>query len=91
MYIYQHKTIKFHEQEYKSLFIDKLKTIHIAITIDNIEYLESIELIKKENVDGEIIINVNFNHSFVERLININLKSFQKNKLIYNFLEQSGY
>ena len=82
LYIYQHKTIKFHEQEYKSLFIDKLKTIHIAITIDNIEYLESIELIKKENVDGEIIINVNFNHSFVERLININLKSFQKNKLM---------
>ena len=91
VYIYQHKEIKIEEKIYKSVFINDLKQIHMGITVDNIEYLESTELIEKENTDGYIIIKVNHKHSFVNNLIELNFNYFIKNNLIHNFLERSGY
>lgn len=91
LYIYQHKTIKIEEKKYKSSFIQDLKQIHQGITSDNIEYLESTELIEKENTDGYIIINVRYEHAFIKNLIELNFNYFLKHNLIYNFLERSGY
>lgn len=89
--IYKRKIIKIEEKTYKSIFISDLKRIHIGITLDNIEYLESTELIEKENTDGYIIINVNHKHAFVKNLIDLNFNYFLNNNLIYSFLERSGY
>jgi ribosome biogenesis protein Nip4 len=91
LYIYKRKIIKIEEKEYKSIFIDNLKQIHIGITIDNIEYLESTELIEKENTNGYIIINVRHKHTFIKNLIDLNFNYFLRNNLIHNFLERSGY
>ncbi len=91
LYIYYHKTIEVQEQEYKKMFINKLKTIHKSIEIDNIEYLESTELIIKENLGGKVTIKVNHNHTFIEKLLERNFNFFLKHNLIYNFLERSGY
>jgi len=68
IYIYYSKQLTFLEYNYRTSFITNLQTIHNGITVDNIEYLESTELIQKENKDGHIIIKINHKHQ------NLNLK-----------------
>lgn len=91
IYIYYFKELSFFEFEYKKLFIEDLKFIHKSVSIDNIEYLESADLINKEHREGSIIISVNHSHSFIEQLINENFNFFLSNNIIYNFLKKSGY
>lgn len=91
LHIYINKVLSFLESEYKISFIESLKYLHNGISIDNIEYLESTELITKENVDGKVIIHVNHKHSFMKDLINKNFSFFMKNKIIKSFLQESGY
>ncbi|WP_419774350.1 hypothetical protein [Halarcobacter sp.] len=91
IYIYYFKKLSFPEFEYKTSFIESLKFIHNAISTDNIEYLESADLIKKDSLEGNVLISVNHSHSFIEELISQNFTFFSSNKIIYNFLKKSGY
>lgn len=91
IFIYSEKTIIYSENEYKSKFIDLLKNIHKSVTTDNIEYLESTELINKENRDGKIIININHTHSFIKNLIKLNQSFFINQKIFHKFLTKSSY
>lgn len=89
--IYYNKTISILENSYKTDFLVELKKIHSGITEDNIEYLESTELINKKNNAGEIIIEVNFQHNFIQDLINLNFDLFNRHRILYGFLKESGY
>ena len=70
---------------------DRLRAIHISISMDNIEYLESTELISKETKEGRVIIKVNNMHPFIEKLIALNFKLFMNKKIVHQFLTKSGY
>ena len=91
MYIYQSKTLEYIENHYKKLLISELKEIHASISLDNIEYLESTELIIKENKEGLIILKTNHSHQFIKNLIDINFDFFMENNIILKFLKKSGY
>lgn len=91
LYIYRNKSLLYAEYEYKNLFVQNLKAIHISISIDNIEYLESTELISKTTKEGDVTIAVNHIHPFMDDLINLNFGFFKKNKIIHSFLMHSGY
>jgi hypothetical protein len=91
IYIYFKKRLSFLENDYKKKFISELKNIHKGIEIDNIEYLESTELINKKNYDGKITIEVNYSQKFIQDLINSNFNFFIKHNIIYSFLKESGY
>lgn len=91
LYIYSKKSIECFEYYYKYEFIKNLKFIDYGIEHDNIEYLESTELIKKINYDAKILIEVNHKHPFIKSFIDKNLNEFLENKLINRFLGRSGY
>ncbi|MFY4817942.1 hypothetical protein ACOTWJ_06915 [Aliarcobacter butzleri] len=92
IFIYYNKNIEISEKDFKSKFILKLKKdIHNGITEDNIEYLESAELINKKNRDGNITIKVNHEHHFLKDLIEFNFELFNQNNILFNFLKNSGY
>lgn len=91
IYVFSKKSLKFYEQEYLTKFIESLKKIHYGIEIDNVEYLESIELIIKKNIDGYIFIEVNHNHAYIKELIDLNLEYFLRKKILRSFFKESGY
>ncbi len=91
IYIYYHKRLCFMNKEYNVNFISDLKKIHKSISFDNIEYLESTDLIKKTINNAILTIEVNHKHSFIKSLIDENLLFLKNNNIIYNFLRESGY
>lgn len=91
LYIYKNKYLEYSEYEYKTSFIHNLKNIHISIGIDNVEYLESIELISKRPKESRVTITVNHIHPFMKDIINLNYNFFKRHRLIHNFLIKSGY
>lgn len=91
IYLYYHKSLDFNSTVYKEEFIQRLKQIHIGIGIDNIEYLESAELIKKDFSKAKINLSIKHSHPFVQELIKLNLNIFLEKGIIKNFLTESGY
>lgn len=91
LYIYTNKQLVYGENEYKTSFIANLKKIHISISVDNIEYLESLDLIFKITKESRVNIIVNHKHPFMKDIIHLNYNFFKRNKFIHNFLKQSGY
>lgn len=91
IYLYYHKSLNFNSSEYKEKFIETLKKIHIGISIDNIEYLESAELIEKKFHNAEINLSIKHSHPFVQELIKLNLHIFLQKNIIRNFFKMSGY
>ena len=89
--IYYNKTIKVSEKNYKNEFLENIKKIHLGLTEDNVEYLESTELIIKENNNATIIIRINYLHDFIKELISLNFNLFLEHKILFNFLKESGY
>lgn len=91
IYLYFYKSLEFNSNEYKEEFIKTLKKIHISIGFDNIEYLESAELINKKFNNAKINLSINYSHPFIKELIELNLKVFINKGIIKNFLKESGY
>lgn len=91
IYLYSHKSLDFNPTAYKEEFIETLKQIHIGIGVDNIEYLESSELIEKTFIKAKINLSIKHSHPFIQELIRLNFKVFIQKNIIRNFLKQSGY
>jgi len=91
IYLYFHKSLEFNSTGYKQEFIKTIKKIHIGIGLDNIEYLESAELIDKKFTDAKINLSIKYSHPFIKELIKLNFKVFYDYGIIKNFLKESGY